>query len=318
MASTTKIMTALIAIERCDLQEPVIISPLAAGVEGSSVYLQAGEQQTVENLLYALLLESANDAAVALAIHIAGSTDGFAACMNDRAKEMNLTDTHFTNPHGLHDAEHYTTARDLARITAEAMQNATFRTIVSTKRKVISMQNGATQRTLSNHNRLLRSYADCIGVKTGYTKVSGRCLVSAAEKNGLLLIAVTLDAPGDWQDHTALLNYGFSCYEGRSLDEYLGTTMEVPVLGGTKEVVLAGQAMAQTVILPRGASPLTATWEINHYALAPIRKGDVLGVIRYQSGQDTVAVVPLLATESIPAAPIHYTLWDKIKQKFNW
>lgn len=313
MASTTKIMTALVALEKTELQEKITIAPAAAGIEGSSIYLKAGEVQTAENLLYAILLESANDAAAAMAIHIAGSIDGFAELMNERAAALGLTDTHFTNPHGLAAPTHYTTAADLARIAAAAMENETFRTIVATKKKVISTDDGKTARTLSNHNRLLSSYEDCIGVKTGFTKASGRCLVSAAEKNGMLLIAVTLDAPDDWHDHAAMLNYGFSQYGAYTLKDCQKLSFSVPVVGGTAEEVTLSAGRAPTVILEKNAEPPLLTWEINHFAVAPIRRGDVLGLARYTQNGKTIATVPLLADTSVAPIPRKHTIWDKIK-----
>lgn len=316
MASTTKIMTALVVIERCALDEEFKIPAEAVGIEGSSVYLETGEVQSVENMLYALLLASANDAATALAIHTAGSVEAFADLMNGRAEEMGLADTHFTNPHGLADREHYTTARELAKIAATAMKNPVFREIVSTKSKVIPIKNGEASRTLVNHNRLLRSYDGCVGVKTGFTKNSGRCLVSAAERNGLLLIAVTLDAPDDWRDHSAMLDYGFSLYEGRALDAYRDVSFSLPVVNGKKDSISLS-AQDGFAILRKGSPLLEISLEINRFAVAPIKKGAVLGIVRYTQNGVTVAMVPLTATEDVDALPIRHGLWDKIKNLLN-
>lgn len=317
MASTTKIMTALVALENTSPTDEVIIAPEAAGIEGSSIYLKAGEHQTMENLLYALLLESANDAAAAIAIHTAGSIAAFADMMNARAAELGLIDTHFTNPHGLSDPEHYTTALDLARITAAAMENETFRAIVSTKHKVITTDGGAGARSLSNHNRLLRSYEDCVGVKTGFTKISGRCLVSAAERDGMLLIAVTLDAPDDWRDHTAMLDYGFSQYEGRILDDCKGLSLTVPVVGGTASEVTVSTRTTPTVVVEHGSPELALSFEVNRFAAAPVRRGDVLGLVRYTQNGKTVATIPLLADQSVKKITVHESLWDKFKNIWN-
>ena len=316
MASTTKIMTALIVLENCALDEEFKIPTEAAGIEGSSVYLEAGEVQSVENMLYALLLASANDAAIALAIHTAGSVAAFAELMNRRAEEMGLTDTHFTNPHGLADKEHYTTARELAKIAAEAMKNPTFCEIASAKSKVISAKNGTASRTLTNHNRLLRNYDGCIGVKTGFTKNSGRCLVSAAERNGMLLVAVTLDAPDDWRDHTALLDYGFSQYEGRLLTEGTNNSFVIPVINGKKDAV-ALLSDGGCVVLKKGSTPLEISYEINRFAIAPVKKGAVLGIIRYTQNGATVATVPLYTAEDVDELPIHLGFFDKIKKLLN-
>ena len=170
-------------------------------MEGSSVYLAQDEVLTLKELLYALLLESANDAAVAIAMAVDGSVDAFADRMNRYAAQLGLKDTHFVNPHGLDDDAHYTTARELALITRAALENPDFREIVSTQKTVIPLRGSEGVRLLLNHNRLLREYDGCIGVKTGFTKKTGRCLVSAAERDGVMLIAVTLGAPDDWNDH---------------------------------------------------------------------------------------------------------------------
>lgn len=205
MASTTKIMTAIVALERYDLTKVVSIKPQWCGIEGSSMYLTPGEQVTVLDLLYGLLLASGNDAAVALAgLHTDGQV-GFVAEMNRKASELGLTNTHFDNPSGLDGETHYTTAIELAKLTAYCMQNEIFAEIVQTKSIEVA------DRHLANHNRLLNDIGAC-GVKTGFTKSCGRCLVSARMQNGRLLICVTLNAPNDWEDHKTLYTYGFSQY----------------------------------------------------------------------------------------------------------
>jgi len=229
MASTTKIMTALVVLEKCTLSEYVTVASEAVGVEGSSIYLFAGEQITVETLLYGLLLSSANDAAAALAIHTAGSIAAFADLMNERAAAMGLSDTHFANPHGLHDEAHYTTARELALIAAEAMKNEVFSKIVATKRYSAPQIGTDACRLFLNHNRLLRSYEDAVGVKTGYTRAGGRCLVSAARRDGLCLIAVSLNDGNDWRDHAALLDWGFAEYTAFTP---VPPSLSLPVVGG--------------------------------------------------------------------------------------
>lgn len=204
IASTTKIMTGLLIAEGCDPEDTVVIPPEAAGIEGSSLYLQAGEERTVEELLYGMMLCSGNDAAAALAIHLCGSTEAFAVRMNQRARQLGLTATRFANPHGLDSEENYSTARDLCHLAAHALQNDLFRRVCGTC--VCSFGS----RSYTNHNKLLRQYPGCIGVKTGYTKAAGRILVSAAEKDGRRLVCVTLSAPDDWRDHKTLLDRGFS------------------------------------------------------------------------------------------------------------
>ena len=208
MASTTKIMTAIVTIENLDLDRIVAVDDRAIGIEGSSIYLKQGEEISVRALLYALMLRSANDAAAALAYEISGSTEDFALLMNEKAAELGLSDTNFENPHGLDSENHYTTAHDLAIISAYAMSNQTFREIVSSRKALI--ESSAEKRMLINHNKMLSYYDGCIGIKTGYTKKSGRSLASAAERDGATLICITINAPDDWNDHKKLFDYGFS------------------------------------------------------------------------------------------------------------
>ena len=205
MASTTKIMTALVAAESGKLQRVVSVNAAAVGVEGSSIYLYAGEKMTLCDLIAAMLLESANDAAAAIAIEVGGSIDGFCDMMNKKAKELGLKSTNFKNPHGLYDEEHYTTAYELALIAREALKNEVIRKTVATKKLIIEPVEGSA-RALYNHNKLLSMYEGAIGVKTGFTKKSGRCLVGSAVRDGLELISVTLNAPDDWNDHKKLFD----------------------------------------------------------------------------------------------------------------
>lgn len=209
MASTTKIMTGLLACESGKLNKSVKASHFASATEGSSLWLKIGEELTLEELSYGLMLKSGNDAAVAIAEYLGGSVDAFALLMNKRAREIGAINTNFVNPHGLDAEGHYTTAYDLAIISREAMKNKKFREVVSTKTYSIPMQGEKWDRALKNHNKLLWNYDGCIGIKTGFTKKCGRCLVSSAERNGRELICVTLNAPDDWKDHTYMLDYGF-------------------------------------------------------------------------------------------------------------
>ena len=211
IASTTKIMTGLIICEECDLSREISVPPEAAGIEGSSVYLKAGERVRVEDLLYGMMLQSGNDAAAALAIAHSGSIEAFAARMNERARELDLKDTHFANPHGLDAEENYSTAEDLARLAAVAMENETFARVVSTR------QHRFGERVVINHNKLLWRYEGAEGVKTGFTKKAGRILVSSATRQGRRLICVTINAPDDWNDHAALLDEGFAQFEQHTL-----------------------------------------------------------------------------------------------------
>ena len=212
MASTTKIMTAIVALEEGDCDALVTIPKAAVGVEGSSCYLQEGEQLSLRSLLYALLLQSANDAAETIALYIAGGIEEFALLMNLKADSLGLSNTHFDNPHGLDSETHYTTATDLAKLADYCMQNPTFCEIwstVSVRIPLSDTEHAAIPRHLHNHNRLLRTYAYCVGGKTGYTMRCGRCLVTAATQNEKTLISVTLNDKNDWADHVRMYNYGF-------------------------------------------------------------------------------------------------------------
>ena len=312
-ASITKLLTALVVLERADLAATVVVPREAVGVEGSSIYLFEGEEITVRTLLYALLLCSANDAAAALAYHVAGSIEGFADLMNEKAAAMGLPNTHFTNPHGLYDEAHYTTARELALITAEAMKNATFAEIVATVRYEAPQNGTDATRLFLNHNRLLRTYEGACGVKTGFTKKSGRCLVSAAERDALTLIAVTLDAPGDWQDHAALLDWGFSEYEGFCPQP---TPVEIPVVGGTAPKTMLTPQGAVRLTLPRGHGEITATVEAPRFLYAGFGEGKTVGRIVYRLNGKIIATLPLQTTIGVERVRLHRSLLEKLKDIF--
>jgi D-alanyl-D-alanine carboxypeptidase len=213
IASLTKIMTAIIAIEQGKLDDLVEIKPSAVGVEGSSIYLKAGEKIPLETLLYGLMLRSGNDAAVAIAEHIGGSVEGFVYLMNEKAMYLGLQHTHFANPHGLDVPDHYSSARDLALLTQYALKNPTFQKIISTQVKTVPWPGEKWYRKFYNKNKILKLYKWANGVKTGYTKQAKRTLVSSAMRDGLKLIAVTLNDGNDWQDHIDLFEYGFRNYK---------------------------------------------------------------------------------------------------------
>lgn len=297
MASTTKIMTALVAAENSSLSDEVTVPPAACGVEGSSIYLVPGEKLTMEQLLYAMLLESANDAAAAIAIHISGSIEGFAALMNEKAAELSLADTHFSNPHGLYADDHYTTAEDLARIAACALRNDDIRRIVSTYKHTIPLHGDEGVRVLINHNRLLRMSDDVIGVKTGFTKKSGRCLVSAAERDGVCVIAVTLNAPDDWNDHLAMHRLGFDEYQSYALAAEGEFCIDIPAVGSDDGTVTVSNRDTLTLTLPRGEE-IECITEAPHLILSQVFEGDVIGRVVFYSRGNEIGSVPLYASET--------------------
>ena len=213
MASTTKIMTAIIVIEDCDLDEEIVVDDRAVGVEGSSIYLKKDEKINVRDLLYGLMMRSGNDSAAALAIHHSGSIKEFAKVMNERAREYGAENTNFKNPSGLPDDEHYTTARDLCKIACHAMKNPTFKEIVGTKNY------SGKYRAFVSKNKMLEKYEGANGVKTGYTLKAGRCLVSSAERNGMDVVTVVLNCPDMYGESCSILDNCFSSYKLLKLDE---------------------------------------------------------------------------------------------------
>ena len=272
MASTTTIMTALVALRTAALDQVVEVSPAAVGVEGSSIYLYAGEKLTMEELLYAMLLESANDAAAAIAVAVSGSIEAFADAMNAEAASMGLSATHFTNPHGLWDADHYTTARELAVITRLALQIPAFREIVSTYRRTIPLNDTEGVRLLLNHNKLLKLYDGTIGVKTGFTQKSGRGLVSAARRDGEL-------------------------------------TYTIPVTGGTVDYVTATNTLPLAVTLSADAPPPVLTVEFPRLLYAPVDAGATIGRLVWRSGDEIVGESPLTAAFAVEQRPVKQGFW---------
>ncbi|WP_027085004.1 D-alanyl-D-alanine carboxypeptidase family protein [Cohnella panacarvi] len=212
IASLTKIMTAIVAIEHGRLDDQVTVSKRAEGKEGSSIYLKAGEKIQLRNLIYGLMLRSGNDAATAIAEHVGGSVGGFAFLMNKKAAEIGLSNSQYMNPHGLDEPGHYASANDLAKLTAYALHNPDFRTIVATRVRTAPNPHDPWDYKWVNKNKMLHMYDGADGVKTGYTKKALRCLVSSATRNGQQLVVVTLNDGDDWADHRKLLDYGFAHY----------------------------------------------------------------------------------------------------------
>lgn len=317
IASTTKIMTALIAIENSPEDSMVTVAGEACGIEGSSIYLFKGERLTMLDLLYAVLLESANDAAAAVAIETAGSVENFAAMMNEKARELGLDGTHYTNPHGLDDPDHYSTARDLATLSAYALENPLFREITSTYKRIIPLNGSDGARLLLNHNRLLRQYDGAIGVKTGYTKKSGRCLVSAAERDGVRLICVTLNDPDDWRDHTELLDYGFSLYERVLLTPAGDNSFVIPVVNGTQSSVRCSNKDELYAVLEKGGREIDCRVELKRFYYAPISEGDILGRVVYSLDGEDIGSVDITADESVDSVVYENPIAGFFKRVFG-
>ena len=311
MASTTKIMTALAALEALPLSHRVTIPEEACGVEGSGVGLVPGEVLTLEDLLWAVLLESANDAAAAVAFAVSGSIGAFADCMNEKAAELGLKNTHFVNPHGLDDEAHYTTARELALITARAMENEDFCRMVSTVRHEIPKPGGT--RYLINHNRLLRECPGVNGVKTGFTKRSGRCLVSSAERDGVTLIAVTLKDPDDWRDHRAMYDAAFPRCRRVTLAEERGIAHPVPCAGSEKGAVSAVNREGLSTVFIDGVPEIRTVLETKRLLFPPVNPGDVIGRVTFRTAEGAeIGALELTAEESVEAPAAPKSLWEKL------
>ena len=299
MASTTKIMTAICAIENGNPNKVVEVDIRSVGVEGSSIYLKKGEKFTLKDLVYGLMLHSGNDAAVAIACEISGSSEEFAKLMNKTAKKIGAVNTHFENPNGLDQKEHYTTAYDLAIITSYAMKNPHFAEIVSTYKTTIKNSEG-TERLLKNHNKLLSTYEGCTGVKTGFTKKSGRCLVTSAKRGNTELIAVTLNDGNDWQDHTNMLNYGFENTQNHCLLKKGDYLCSVAVNKGNKPTI---KAVCQDDIVITTIKGKKTKFEIEYNISgtcnAPVEYGAQLGEIVIKANGKIVAKTNAVSCEMV-------------------
>lgn len=282
-ASTTKIMTALVVAENADADAVVRVPEQAQGVEGSSVYLRAGEHLTVKELLYGLMLQSGNDCAVALALTVGGSIENFAAMMNDKAASLGCGNTNFVNPHGLPDDNHYTSARDLAVISAAAMNNPLVKEIVSTKKINISNEGYGYDRVIVNKNKILSSFEGANGVKTGYTKKAGRCFVGAAERNGMQLIAVVLNCGPMFEESMSLMDEMFEKYEMKNLAESVAIPKCVAVKKGRSGSVKVACEREMRFPLKKDGSEngkIRRTLSMTDVLKAPVGKGDKAGELK--------------------------------------
>ena len=306
MASTTKIMTALLAIENGELDELVTVPAEAYGVEGSSMYLEKDEKLSLRDLLYGLMLVSGNDAAITIAIHIGGSMEGFAHMMNTRAKELGALNTSFVTPNGLHDPEHYTTAYDLALISAAAMKNPEFQEICGTS--YYRTATGNVQRTLKNKNKILWQYEGGNGVKTGFTKTAGKCLVFSAERDGMMLLGVVLNCPNMFPDAMKMLDYGFEHFEMRTLIRAGEVGTRLPVDSGMKNVLEV--AAKEDIIIPVGiegeSAAITTRVILSSDLRAPIEIGSEAGRLEVWEGEKLLVSRSLYACNEISERNLHY------------
>jgi len=306
IASTTKIMTALLICEQCNVLDRMRIPKEAVGIEGSSMYLREGEVLTIQELLYGLMLQSGNDAAVALAIYCGGTLEGFVQMMNDKARNLGLMDTNFENPNGLDSENHYSTASDLAALAAYAMNNPVFSKIVSTQTVRVG------ERYLRNHNKLLWQLEGADGIKTGYTRVAGRILVSSASRSGRRLIAVTIADPDDWNDHLVLMESGFQQFSEQVIvkkDQVLGT---LEIAGGEYDKV-------ELVALENFSYPLCAEENAEIYmpepgfVYAPVAEGQTAGYAQVYLNEKSIGRVPLVYGKTVERqAQETPNLWDRL------
>lgn len=315
MASTTKIVTAITVLDNCsNLDQKVKVTKDCVGVEGTSIYLKEGEELTVRELLYGLMLRSGNDASVVLAKHVANDVDSFCELMNKTATKLGLCNSSFKNPHGLDTEGHYTTAYDLAKITAYALDNKDFAEIVSTKS--ITVADGNSKRTFVNKNRLLNKMQDCIGVKTGFTSNAGRCLVSAAERDGQKLVCVVLNCGPMFEESEQLLNLGFEKFKMAEIVLPYQTYDNIVVENGTADFVSTYSRTGFCYPLLKGElEKINVVVDLQKSVKAPILKDSVVGKIEVYVGKDLIFAEKIYTMDKVDSKQIG----DKVKQIIdNW
>ena len=303
MASTTKIMTALLALELSEPDREITVPKEAVLVEGSSLGLRAGDKITMIDLVTGLLLQSGNDAANTIALVTAGSLPAFAEKMNAKAAELGMKDSLFVTPSGLDAEGHASSAYDMALLAAAFMKNPLLAEIAAKKTAVISMGDPKHRVTVSNHNKLLSLYPDAVGIKTGFTKKSGRCLVSAAKRDGVTLIVVTLNSPDDWNDHMELYNKGFAMTESVQLQAPALPVLDVAG-GYTNSLQLAMEEPPAVTLLQGEADKIVTRVELPRFVLAPVLAGERLGTVRYLLEGRELAALPVTAAFAIDARPV--------------
>jgi len=308
MASTTKLMTALLAAECLDADTVLTATEQALAVEGSSLGLRVGDTVSRDDLLYGLLLSSGNDAANVFALSIDDSFEAFAARMNARAEQLGMVNSRFVTPSGLDSDGHGASAYDMALLAAAVLKNDLLATVCATDHTTITV--GDRRVSLSNHNRLLREYDGAVGMKTGYTSKAGRCLVSAAERDGVTLIAVTLDCADDWEEHKALLDAGFSYVESVTLTPSLASS--VPVFGGVVQTAPLVCTPLSVTLMKGDIALLEAEYSLPAYLWAPVKAGDTVGTVTYTLRGARVATLPVVLGETVlpkPKPPRYVRLW---------
>lgn len=318
-ASTTKIMTSLIALEQASAANKEVTFTNEMAAEGSSMYLKAGDKVTLTDLASGMMMASGNDAANAAAITISGGFEKFSKLMNERAKQIGMSNTHFVTPSGLDDDNHYSTAYDMALLMSFALENEDFSKLTSQKSAAVSFINPASKKTTyANHNRLLSMYEYCIGGKTGYTKAAGRCLVSAAKKDGLTLVCVTLNDRNDWNDHTALYEYGFDKYSYYQTEDALFCA-EMPCVGGdSNKTEIMGEKSGGFVILTEDKNRVVRKVYAPQFLYAPVKQNDIAGRIDYILDNNVVYSTNLIAANAVSLKKEDKNIFTIIKELFTY
>ena len=303
MASTTKLMTALLAMENAAPDQNVVVTREAILVEGSALGLREGDNISMLDLVTGLLLESGNDAANTIALTVSGSLPAFAEKMNQKAKELGMKDSVFVTPSGLDQGGHSSSAYDMALLGAAVMRNPALAAICAKKSAVIELGNPKHKATVVNHNKLLNLYPYAVGMKTGFTKKSGKCLVSSAKKDGVTLVAVTLNGGDYWNDHIKLFDYGFSQVEAVQLEA--PCLPDIAVTGGCTSRVQPRMEKPPAVTLLKGEKEkLVVRVELDAFEWAPVAAGQLLGSVRYLVGDRELCRLPVTAAYTVDARPV--------------
>lgn len=300
VASTTKVMTALVALETADLRDLATVSERATQVRYPGLGFQAGERVSLDDLLAALLLKSSNAAAVVIAEHVAGSVEAFAERMNERARSLGARDTHFVNPHGLHHPDHYSSAYDLALITRAALEYPRFRQLVAQRQAAIDRPDMGERVVVENHNKLLARAPFVDGVKTGYVKESGQCLIASGTRDGWQLVAVVLNSPDPYAESLALLDHGFGAFRQRLFARRGDAVGRARVRFGSMGSVPAVCQRTVSQVLGPGLPPAGRLEVTMGRASAPVEAGQEVGQAKLVVAGRVVASAPLVAAQQVP------------------
>lgn len=311
-ASTTKIMTTLLALEEAQKRDTHVKFTDAMTAEGSSMYLKNGDVVNLSSLAKGMMMASGNDAANAVALTLSDSIEDFSRLMNKRAKDIGMTDTHFVTPSGLDDENHYSTALDMARLMAHAMKNEAFCDITKSRSITVDFLSPKKQVTYENHNRLLSLYEYCVGGKTGYTKTAGRCLVSVARKEKVNLVCVTFDAPDDWNDHIKMFDYGFERLKAVDISEN-DDELSVEVVGGEKDFTPLYHKDDETVVVNKeDAKRVQRTVYIPNFLYAPVEFDEYVGMVVYKLDDKIIKEVPLYTQNRVEIKKKKTNFFEKI------